>query len=174
MERVLIRRRGQGTLYKMSEVFWKRIKRPAIAVSILLLMLFAFLAIPTYSLLSATWSGQVTGHVASAAISGEFTGSIATYDLGTVTPGDSGTFELVIANTGEVTLAIAEPTATGVPSYLTVTFSKAPPGPPRFPAEIDPGESVTIDVNWDFDSGYSGPGGIDFSFAVNVVATQVP
>lgn len=174
MERMQVKWRGQGTLHGVSEGFWKRIKRPAIALSVLLLMLLAFLAIPTYSLLSATWSGQVTGHVASAAISGEFTGSIATYNLGTVAPGDSGTIPLVITNTGEVTLSIAQPTAVGVPSYLTVTFSKAPPGPPKFPAEIDPGESVTINVNWDFDSGYSGPAGIDFSLTVNVVATQVP
>ena len=96
---------------------------------------------------------------------------VTAYDLGTVVPGDSSTFPLVITNAGEVTLDVAEPTASGLPSYLTVTFTKPAPRP-GFPARIDPGESIRVDVGWAFDIGYTGPGGIDFSFTVNVAATQ--
>jgi len=96
---------------------------------------------------------------------------VAAYDLGTVAPGDSATFPLVITNAGRVTLDVAEPTAHNLPSYLTVTFTKPSPQP-GFPDRLDPGESITIDVGWAFDIGYTGAGGVDFSFSINVVTTQ--
>ncbi|MDH5703940.1 MAG: hypothetical protein OEY99_06965 [Aigarchaeota archaeon] len=124
--------------------------------------------------LGRTFEGFSTSDRGTAHISVYSPGSVdcvAAHDLGTVAPGDSGTFQLVITNAGGVTLDVAEPTAYDLPSHLSVAFTKSSPQP-GFPDRIGPGESITIDVRWAFDIGYTGAGGVDFSFSINVVTTQ--
>lgn len=145
--------------------------RSTLFLATVIILLSTLLGVGTYALLSALWSGDVTGHIANASITGSFTGGLATYSLGTVKPGDSGSFQLTVTNDGDIALDLAEPTTTGLPVYLTVTFTKPPPQP-GFPATVNPGSSVTINIAWSFSAAYAGPGDQDFSFTVNAVATQ--